>query len=830
MENTKTLMAQFYSRCQENGYTDMDDAKQSLKAKMIAMELKLDYGDIVAFYQEAQHCFEQVSAEQKRLEQERRIQQQKEDEEAARRAVNGQLLASLYDIGRNSKSQISVYQRPDKSIYYTIGNGQRNEGVPEISVHKSGSLQYTYHPSQAVYTGATVGGVTTGGVHHTKASLSERVNRSEKGYFEIKAQDTSFEVDWVELSDYTCNRFARDTSFTRYVENKKIVCYDPSVKSSLLTYAANPTSSLSYYDRLSIGSMALDERRLPFDTSAALARLVGQIIHAQFPPTDEEYYNKAVGLAKKETSAELKQAVDLFMLIRDFRDAAEQAVFANDRYQEILQQEEKEAAKEAAEQARIIKKILKITIPAAVAVFAVILLVTKVIIPNQKAKQAENEFDQTMEQLATIESYGAKLEQLSAMNFEYDTENRVFDVICADAEQLLENGEYEQAVEAFTAIGEYADSSYYFGKADIAKKPLDYAEAEMLIANGSYEEALVLYKSLGDYEDSRDKIIEIENQLSYDKAISLLEATKYEEAYDIFVVLEDYNNAEEMLSRFNVVYKMKTETRNGDTAEEYSYDSTGNLVKKVSTDYDGDKNTTEYSYDLTGNLVREVFTDYKGQKDYTEYSYDSTGNLVKEVTTYPDGDKHIIEYSYDIAGNLVKNVETWSDGGKSTIEYSYDSAGNLVKEVCITYYGNKTTNEYSYDSEGNLVKHVYTTGDGETTSEYSYDSAGNLVKENFTNFNGKKEITEYSYDAARNLVKSETTYDDGKKSATEYDYDLAGNLVKRVYTGTNGSKTTIEYSYDSAGNRIKYISTGSDGDISTQEYSYVRFVSYIPAG
>lgn len=525
VENTKTLMAQFYSRCQENGYTDMTDAIQSLKAKMIAMELKLDYKDIVAFYQEAKHCHEQVSAEQKRLEEERRIQQQKDDEEAVRRAVDGQLLASLYDIGHNSKSQISVYQRPDKSIYYTIGNGQRNEGVPEISVHKSGSLQYTYHPSQAVYTGATVGGVTTGGVHHTKASLSERVDRSNKGYFEVKAQDTSFEVNRVELSDYTCNRFARDTSFARYVENKKIVCYDPSVKSSLLTYAANPTSSLSYYDRLSIGSMALDERRLPFDTSAALARLVGQIIHAQFPPTDEEYYNKAAELAKKETSTELKQAVDLFMHIRDYRDAAEQAVFANDRYQEILQKEEKEAAQEAAERLRKIKKILKIAIPAATLCIAIIVLLNTVIIPNNKHKKAvalmdaEN-YESAIPILTTLEDFAD-----SKILLQYST-----------ARCLYNNKQYSDAKLAFENMSGYRDS-------DELIIDCIYHLAHEAHVSGEYNTAKEMFESLNGYKDSVDMAIES----MYMQACSIYDMKEYQDAKDIFEQLGDYKDSSDKL-------------------------------------------------------------------------------------------------------------------------------------------------------------------------------------------------------------------------------------------------------------------------------------------
>ena len=35
-------MAQFYNECQNKGYTDMQDETQSLKAKVIAMDLGLN--------------------------------------------------------------------------------------------------------------------------------------------------------------------------------------------------------------------------------------------------------------------------------------------------------------------------------------------------------------------------------------------------------------------------------------------------------------------------------------------------------------------------------------------------------------------------------------------------------------------------------------------------------------------------------------------------------------------------------------------------------------------------------------------------------------------
>ena len=44
-------MAQFYEQCKNKGYTNMRDDTQSLKAKVIATDLGLRYGNIVEFYE-----------------------------------------------------------------------------------------------------------------------------------------------------------------------------------------------------------------------------------------------------------------------------------------------------------------------------------------------------------------------------------------------------------------------------------------------------------------------------------------------------------------------------------------------------------------------------------------------------------------------------------------------------------------------------------------------------------------------------------------------------------------------------------------------------------
>ena len=126
MADRKTqLMSEFYEKCQKMGYTDMKDSTQSLKAKVIATDLGLKYGNIVLFYEDAKKCHELVYAENERY---KIIQKQREEQaaiDAKRRAVDGELLLTLYDKSPDATgvNAISVYIRPDKSIYSTINGG-----------------------------------------------------------------------------------------------------------------------------------------------------------------------------------------------------------------------------------------------------------------------------------------------------------------------------------------------------------------------------------------------------------------------------------------------------------------------------------------------------------------------------------------------------------------------------------------------------------------------------------------------------------------------------------------------------------------------------------
>ena len=99
----------------------------------------------------------------------------------------------------------------------------------------------------------------------------------------------------------------------------------------------------------------------------------------------------------------------------------------------------------------------------------------------------------------------------------------------ASAMALYEQGDYEQALTAFEALGSYKDSQEYSEKciAEIEKASElqgKYDEALSSCKEGEFTEAIEQLKSLGDFSDSKNKIEEIESlEATYNEMESLIE-------------------------------------------------------------------------------------------------------------------------------------------------------------------------------------------------------------------------------------------------------------------------------------------------------------------
>lgn len=149
------------------------------------------------------------------------------------------------------------------------------------------------------------------------------------------------------------------------------------------------------------------------------------------------------------------------------------------------------------------------------------------------------------------------------------------------AADLLEAGEYEQAAEAFIALGSYRDSAEQAeknvpyqrakkifdlaGEGDeaslsfIGKRPSDANEAEYGIHGSEallYEAALEVFSGLGDYHDCPQYCFQCEEALEgfrqeklreeYIKAEALLDAGNYLQAREAFLALKDYEDSATM--------------------------------------------------------------------------------------------------------------------------------------------------------------------------------------------------------------------------------------------------------------------------------------------
>lgn len=340
------------------------------------------------------------------------------------------------------------------------------------------------------------------------------------------------------------------------------------------------------------------------------------------------------------------------------------------------------------------------------------------------------------------------------------------------------------------------------------KKNSAYNDAVALIEQGKYEEAIEAFTALDGYKDSaaqiqfaKNSIADMERATEYDRAIQLLESGKSEnenEAYYLLMELGDYQDAKNLLTHFTYVCIASDNTR-------YEYDSSGNLVEK---DYGSSSHLYEYE---NGHVVWEGQS--KGDwsaKTYTYYpngilksksgavTYTQSGVVTNETVYYNErGWPEAAIYTKDDEPDVYKTwnfTYTFSDDGLITeLLYSFQDYGEtqvITQAVDFTEYGgflsdiqfsslndsailsitnaNKTRTEvyalargssymrknsevsFVYDSNGKIISRTtrYPQSNQEITEHYSYDNEGNLIEERSDaneNTDNRLYLTTYTY-------------------------------------------------------------------------------------
>ena len=314
-------------------------------------------------------------------------------------------------------------------------------------------------------------------------------------------------------------------------------------------------------------------------------------------------YDSAVALAMINKIDKQQEAIEQFQRISHWKDADEQVVICDRRIQ-ALKEEAARARIEAerkAEEGRIVaeqkKKKMKTVLAigaAVVAVLAVVLIImTNVIIPNNryndaKALYAAGQYEEALaafrklngykdceeiigacEDMLLAPKYDAALtlfnegryeetiDALKALDGYKDSEflieaceEKIRDSMYSEAADLYNAGRYEEAITVFEALNGYKDSTAQIEACNTAISELDYKAAIDLYKSGRYEDAIVAFEALKGYKDSTAQLaacVMAINDGKYEGALALYNAGKYEEAVEVFESLNGYKESMKMI-------------------------------------------------------------------------------------------------------------------------------------------------------------------------------------------------------------------------------------------------------------------------------------------
>jgi len=124
----------------------------------------------------------------------------------------------------------------------------------------------------------------------------------------------------------------------------------------------------------------------------------------------------------------------------------------------------------------------------------------------------------------------------------------------------------------------------------LVQNPISYGKAQNMLEAGNYDEAILTFKELGNYKDAENLILEAK----YRKADEYLENKKYEDAYKLYTALGEYNDSE--IKAIESKYQIAIETLN-----KKFYDSAASIFRELG-EY---KDSLEKLEEITGILASQ---------------------------------------------------------------------------------------------------------------------------------------------------------------------------------------------------------------------------------
>ena len=357
-----------------------------------------------------------------------------------------------------------------------------------------------------------------------------------------------------------------------------------------------------------------------------------------------------------------------------------------------------------------------------------------------------------------------------------------------DALSLMNNEQYEEAITAFTALGDYKDSAEQIHVIETTileeQRAKAYADAIALLEDGKYGEAHAAFEALGDYKDSQERL----KESLYHQGLEYLEQGNHMAAYDSFCAAGDYGDAKKQLEQFQKK-PVKVECSYGDGkgyVAYYNYTANGKILTYWS---DEAKQRTEYFYNDDGVLIQVKKWNYHylvgGEPSYYLIDFDANGIPVKYEDTAYD---IIVEYNHVFAedGSIKSITCTRSQySGRNTTRFNIVSATFDFSSEDKTYFVDKQSmGDYLNAFSSNRVYKRYWISVGVCAVDidiyevgsYELDEHGNIIKAS---------------------VRGEIFNEDDSwvnEYTLENTYDNDSNLIK-VVEQDNKTHDTITYEY-----------------------------------
>ena len=246
-----------------------------------------------------------------------------------------------------------------------------------------------------------------------------------------------------------------------------------------------------------------------------------------------------------------------------------------------------------------------------------------------------------------------------------------------NAVKAMEAHSYDEAYDAFIALGDFSDS---------AMKARDtlYKKGTSLMDSGAYAEAAAEFERIPLYKDSNDKALYCRNQAAYLEAKALKDSGEYKKAADIFTSLGDYSDSKALAKESNYLYADSL-LNSGKYEEAYSaFCALGAFKKGVNVVYK-DSTTKAQEAKYRYGLACFESGDYKNAVEAFEL-----------VGDYKEAPAKLLEAKYLYADNLVGN----SDLIKASDLYrelgDYKDSAELYKKTYYQYGLNLLTKEKNY--------------------------------------------------------------------------------------------------------------------------------------